>query len=327
MDSGEKQTVSPRSNQILSRRPKSPLFAQMFDECSSRMISVVIPSFNRKDRLLILLEDLMCQEDCEIEVIVVDDCSSDGSAEAVKNAFPHVHLIVNEVNSGCCVTRNRGIRAARGGIIVGLDSDVTIADRQLLAKMAKAFDISAKTTGFAFRVFDSDGVSDDVPRWWHPKPVLEFATKRFETNYFSGTAFAFRRDELVAAGMFPEHIFQYYEEVEVAYRIMDNDGILEYSPELAVIHHPGARGGWSNHRFFHSPRSQVLLAYGCYPFARGVFFIVTRLGRSFLKALAAFRVIVFAKGVSAGFSEALSGRVTRKPLKPLTWRRISELYR
>lgn len=291
------------------------------------MISVVIPSFNRKDRLLILLEDLYSQEDSEIEVIVVDDGSSDGSPEAVRKAFPQVQLIVNDVNSGCCVTRNRGIRVARGEIVVGLDSDVTLADRQLMAKVAAAFELSPKTTGFSFRVFDSDGVSEDTPRWWHPKPIQGFASKRFETDYFSGTAFAFRREPLISAGMFPEHIFQYYEEVEVAYRIMDDGGILEYSPDLAVIHHPGARGGWSNHRFFHSPRSQVLLAYGCYPLARGAFFIVTRLGRSFLKALAAFRVTVYVKGIAAGVSEASSGRVIRKPLKASTWRRISELRR
>jgi len=290
------------------------------------MISVVIPSFNRKDRLLVLLEDLFSQEGCEIEVIVVDDGSSDGSAEAVRNAFPRVNLMVNPANSGCCVTRNRGIRAARGEIIVGLDSDVTLADRSLMAKVADAFQVSPQTTGFAFRVFDSDGVSEDAPRWWHPKPLREWATKRFETNYFSGTAFAFRREELITAGMFPEHIFQYYEEVEVAYRIMDDGGILEYAPELAVIHHPGARGGWSDHRFFHSPRSQVLLAYGCYPLARGAFFIVTRLGRSFIKALAARKVVVFTKGVAAGFSEAFSGRVNRKPLKAGTLSRISKLW-
>ena len=143
------------------------------------MISVVIPSFNRKDCLLKLLEDLYSQENAEFEVIVVDDGSKDGSPDAVRQHFPQVNLIVNEVNSGCCITRNRGIRASRGQIIVGLDSDVTLADRQLLAKVAREFDLLPKTTGFAFRVFDSDGINEDTPRWWHPKPIAEFATKRF----------------------------------------------------------------------------------------------------------------------------------------------------
>ena len=174
-------------------------------------------------------------------------------------------------------------------------------------------------------MLDSDGVSEDIPRWWHPKPILEAAAQRFETDYFSGTAFAFRREELVRAGMFPEHIFQYYEEVEVAYRIMDGGGIVEYSPDLAVVHHPGARGGWSDHRFFHSPRSQVLLAYSCYPSGRGAFFLVTRLGRSFLKALRAGKVGVYLKGIAAGFADISKSGMVRKPLKPETWRRISKL--
>ncbi len=290
------------------------------------MISVVIPSFNRKDCLLRLLKDVLSQENAEVEVIVVDDGSTDGSVDAVAAGFPQVQLIVNEVNSGCCITRNRGIRAARGQIIVGLDSDVTLPDRRLMAKVAQAFELSPKTTGFAFRVLDSDGCAEDTPRWWHPKPIQDFATKRFETNYFSGTAFAFRSDQLISAGMFPEHIFQYHEEVEVAYRIMDDGGIVEYFPDLIVTHHPGARGkGWSDHRVFHSPSSQVLLAYSCYPAAMGMFFVVTRLGRSFLKALAARRVGVFTRGVVAGISKVRSGRVNRKPLQSSTWRRISSL--
>jgi len=287
------------------------------------MISVVIPSFNRRDCLLELLEDVYSQENSEFEVIVVDDGSADGSPEAVRAKFPQVNLMVNETNSGCCVTRNRGIHAACGQIVIGLDSDVTLADRQLFAKVTRAFDESPKTTGFAFRVFDSDGSTDDTPRWWHFAPVKEFATKRFETDYFSGTAFAFRREQLIAAGSFPEHIFQYYEEVEVAYRMMDDGGIVEYLPDLAVTHHPGSRGGWSDHRFFHSPRSQVLLAVGCYPPVRGLAYLSTRLGRSFFRALAARRVGVYAKGIMSGVSEVLNGNVIRKPLKPSTWRRIS----
>lgn len=289
------------------------------------MISVVVPSFNRRECLLRLLEDIHSQENSELEVIVVDDCSTDGSPEAVRAAYPQVRLIVNEVNSGCSVTRNRGIRAACGRIVIGLDSDVTLPDRLLFEKVVHAFERSPETTGFAFRVFASDGIEDDVPRWWHAASVEEFASRRFETDYFSGTAFAFRRDELITAGSFPEHIFQYYEEVEVAYRIIDHGGIVEYHPDLTVSHHPGARGGWSDHRFFHSPRSQVLLAVACYPLGKGLVFLSTRLGWSFFKALAALRVGAYVRGVLSGISKALSGSVSRKPLKASTWRRISAI--
>jgi glycosyltransferase involved in cell wall biosynthesis len=168
------------------------------------MLSIVIPSYNRRDCILNLLRDVYAQADVEFEVIVVDDCSPDDSAAAIRREFPQATLLVNETNGGPCVTRNRGILAAKGEIIVGLDSDVTVPDRQLFAKVAKAFAITPEATGFAFRLFAPDGVTDDPPRWWHPLPIGTARDREFETDYFSGTAYAFRREAVIAAGLFPE---------------------------------------------------------------------------------------------------------------------------
>jgi glycosyltransferase involved in cell wall biosynthesis len=85
------------------------------------MISVVIPSYNRRDGMLALLADLHRQEGVEFEVIVVDDCSPDDSVEAIRSAFPTVRLAKNETNLGPSVTRNRGI----------LTSDCQIHDSSL----------------------------------------------------------------------------------------------------------------------------------------------------------------------------------------------------
>lgn len=289
------------------------------------IISVVIPSYNRRDCLLRLMEDVQLQQGVEFEVIVVDDCSSDGSVEAVTTTYPEVKMIVNNANSGCSITRNRGIRAARGGIIIGLDSDVSLPDRDLFMKVCDTFDHSPGICGLAFRIYDAESSKDDYPRWWHAAPVDGFADKHFKTDYFSGTAFAFRRDSLAAAGFFPEHIFQYYEEVELAYRIMDNDGVIEYSPRLTIMHHPGARNGWSEHRYYHNPRSQILMAYSCYPAGKAAVFLLTRLGRSFLKALAARKVGVYTAGIASGIAGIVSKKLTRKPLKEKTWRRIKAI--
>ena len=289
------------------------------------MISVVIPSYNRRDFLLRLIKDLHLQQGSEYEVIVVDDYSSDGSVEAIRAAYPQVKLIVNNENSGCSITRNRGIRAAQGQIIVGLDSDVTLPDRDLLMKISQTFDNSPGTNCLAFRILEADGRTDDIPRWWHPAPIATYSDKPFETDYFSGTAFAFRKDSLIAAGLFPEHLFQYYEEVELSYRIIENSGIIKYCPHLAVLHHPGVRNGWSEHRFYHNPRSQILLASSCYPLLKAVAFLLTRLGRSMLRAVTQHRMKAYTSGISAGFLMIAKGKVTRKPLKATTWQRIKTI--
>lgn len=127
-------------------------------------VSVVIPSYNRKENVLTLLADLDFQQGVSFEVIVVDDASLDGSPDAIAEAFPHVMLLRNETNGGPCVARNRGIRAARGEIIVGFDSDVTIPDTTLLRRIYETLVQLPEVTALALRILASDGRTDDGPR-------------------------------------------------------------------------------------------------------------------------------------------------------------------
>ena len=71
------------------------------------MISIVIPSYNRKECTLRLLESIFLQDE-EFEVIVVDDKSTDDTNECIRLKYPEVILIENDVNSGPAVSRNKG---------------------------------------------------------------------------------------------------------------------------------------------------------------------------------------------------------------------------
>ena len=290
------------------------------------MISIVIPTFNRRDCLAKLLDDLLLQEDVEREIIVVDDNSRDGTDGMMRERYPQVIYLRNEVNRGPTISRNRAIRQASGEIILGLDSDVTLPDRQLLARTEKLFAELPRMTALAPRVLEPDGLTDDAPRWWHPLPIQPYASRRFETDYFSGTAWAFRREELVRIGSFSESIFQYYEEVELAYRFIDAGGVILHEPQLAVLHHPGTRAtGWSDHRMFHHPRSLVLFALGSFPVLRGTFFLIPRLGNAFLKAVLTRRLFTFFRAMGSA-AEAVPAQLReRKPLQRATWRRIAAL--
>ena len=233
------------------------------------MISVVIPSYNRCDTILKLLADVSAQQDVEFEVIVVDDCSPDDSVAQIREKFPLVRLFENEKNGGPCVTRNRAVREANGDLIVGLDSDVGFPDPHMLAKVQSAFDADPEATGFAFRIFTSDGATDDTPRWWHPLSIAENKERAFETDYFSGTAYAFRREEMLAAGGYPEVLYMHYEEVVLAYRIMDQGGKIVYNPELSAVHHADPTPRRSRIKTFFKPRNQVLLSNALLPVLEG----------------------------------------------------------
>lgn len=249
------------------------------------MISVVIPSYNRRDGMLALLADVFRQEDADFEVIVVDDRSPDDSAEAIRREFPQVRLLVNETNGGPAVTRNRGIREARGEFIVGFDSDVTVPDRRLLAKAAARFREFPDAHGLAMRIFKPDGVSEDVGRWWHPLPVATHADRGFFTSYFSGTAYAFRREAVLAAGLYPELLYMHYEEVQLAWRILDQGGRILYTPDLAVVHHANPVSRRSEIEVFYKPRNQILLAAACLPVPDALFYAIPRTAFQGVKAL------------------------------------------
>ncbi len=289
------------------------------------MISVVIPSYNRKDCILKLLEDVYAQDGAEFEVIVVDDTSPDDTVAAIRREFPQVTLLVNETNGGPCVTRNRGVLAAKGEIIVGFDSDVSIDDRRLLAKVRDAFLKSPEVTGFAFRLLMSDGVTDDKPRWWHPVAFESGRNRPFETDYFSGTGYAFRRGEMIAAGLYPEILYMHYEEVELAHRIIDGGGTIHYRPDFSVLHHANEVSRRSEIQVFYKPRNQILLAVSCLPFGKAIGYAVPRIFYQFAKAVKGGHLGDFRRAMKDALKKSRELFPVRKPLKLHTLKKIERL--
>lgn len=290
------------------------------------MISVVIPLYNRKECILRLIKDILEQKNAnKFEIIIVDDCSPDDSVETIRKEFPEVKLLVNERNGGPCVSRNRGINAASGEIIVGFDSDVSLADPYLLSKIKKSFDELPKLSGFAFRIYESDGKTDDAPRWWHPISIEVGKACEFETDYFSGTAYAFRKETIVKAGLFPEILYMDYEEVELAWRILDNGGTIHYQPNLSVVHHANSVSRRSEIKVFYKPRNQLLITIRCFTFWNGLFYIVPRLGRRFVLSIFGGYNRRWWQAIKSAIKLAKECQNNVTPLKKSTFKRISSL--
>ncbi len=105
-------------------------------------VSVVIPNFNAGRYIAATLRSVYAQQGVELEVIVVDDGSSDGSAEQVERDFPQVRLI-RQANAGVAVARNRGIDEARHEWIAFVDAD----DLWLPGKLQAQFERLAASPG------------------------------------------------------------------------------------------------------------------------------------------------------------------------------------
>jgi len=120
------------------------------------MISVVIPAFNRADSLTRCVESVIHQRFDGLELIVVDDGSTDGSAELLrrlKEQYPEMTLITNPGNCGVNFARNRGIEKASGEFILFLDSDDELAAGSLI-KIAGTIDSNPGYKHYLFWVSD-----------------------------------------------------------------------------------------------------------------------------------------------------------------------------
>jgi glycosyltransferase involved in cell wall biosynthesis len=98
-------------------------------------VSVVIPVYNRRDFIRPAIESVLAETELELELIVIDDGSSDGSSEAAEAiGDDRLRLLRQNPNQGQSAARNRGIEAARGEVIGFLDSDDLATPGRFLAQ-------------------------------------------------------------------------------------------------------------------------------------------------------------------------------------------------
>jgi len=127
--------------------------------------SVVIPMFNRAAKIGRALQSCLRQENQDFEIVVVDDGSSDGSVEAVKEyGDPRIRLFLHDRNQGVCPARNTGVAQARGEWVLFLDSDDEFLPGALAAIEKHVRRAPAYLNRFAFRYeLDTGGFSPSPP--------------------------------------------------------------------------------------------------------------------------------------------------------------------
>lgn len=88
------------------------------------LVSVIIPTYNREQFIIEALQSVLNQSYERLEVIIVDDGSTDKTVEIIKKmSDPRIKILVNEKNEGACFSRNRGVIEAKGNYIAFQDSD------------------------------------------------------------------------------------------------------------------------------------------------------------------------------------------------------------
>lgn len=127
------------------------------------LVSIIVPVYNVERYLDECLDSIRNQTYERLEIIVVEDCSTDGSKTKLEPhlADPRVRLIQHERNSGLSAARNTGIEVANGEYVLFVDSDDAIAPTLVEACLANALEAGADVVVFDFVAFrDGDAVPD-----------------------------------------------------------------------------------------------------------------------------------------------------------------------
>jgi GT2 family glycosyltransferase len=305
---------------------------------------VVVVNWNRKALLEACLSSLRRQAGVPFEVIVVDNGSSDGSAEMAERDFG-CRVIRNSANRGFCAANNQGIRAARGDYIALLNNDAE-AEPGWLEALWRACQ-SANDVGMAASkvlVWEDPRIIDKAGHLMFPDgqnrgrgsgalDAGQFDLQE-EVLWPDGCAALYRKEMLDQIGGFDEDFFAYGDDAELGLRARIAGWRCVYTPAGVVRHHRGATlGRDSIRRLELIERNRLLLALKLFPasllWLNPLYFTV-RLAAGLMAAHRGAGDTVHFPGLAGKWAMAralLRGDLEALRLAPRIWRKRAEIRR
>jgi GT2 family glycosyltransferase len=228
---------------------------------TSPTVSIVVVSYEARDRLLACLAAVASRVTLPHELIVVDNASRDGSADAVRARFPAATLIANADNVGFSRANNQGLRIARAEYVLVLNGDAEVGAGAVEA-MAAILDARADVGIVGPRTRYPDGriqvssgpMLGPVSEWrqrrlvrgvkrGEPRALARAkaqAAVEHEPAWVSGSCLLARRRAVEAVGLFDEAFFLYEEDVDLCVRVRRAGWRILFTPRAEVVHHLGA---------------------------------------------------------------------------------------
>ena len=246
---------------------------------NSKLVSIIIPTFNRETEVLECIKALLSINYKKFEIIVVDNASRDNTITKIKKIYPSVKIIGLEQNYGASIARNEGIKCADGELLCFVDSD-NIVDRDFLIELVNLA-VSDPKIGFVGpkMYFFSE------PRIiWYAGAEINLLTSR--TQYFGineidigqyneikevghiPNVWLVKRSVIDKIGLIDASYIMHYEESDWAMRANNAGYKIMYCPNAVVYHNipfskdkKSLRGliGFDNeYRIFYAARNRVM---------------------------------------------------------------------
>lgn len=234
-------------------------------------LTVIILNFNTQELLYQCLTSVMQKWRYQVDVLVVDNASDDGSIAMVKKSFPKVNLLENKTNLGFTGGNNRGIKISKSRYYLLLNSDTIVLD-QALDNLIDFMDRSNFAIGsckilnknktcqpnvgdlpfFLPLFFWLSGLDDILRKFNIGTPSFHKQRENFyqgekEVGWVSGAAMIIKDEVIKKIGFLDEKIFMYGEDVEYCLRASRNCFKVGWTDQGEIIHLGG--GSVSNPSF------------------------------------------------------------------------------
>lgn len=239
-------------------------------------LAIIIVSWNTAALLAQCLRSIDAQlPNSDWQVVVVDNASSDGSPDIVRQEFPNVTVLVNSENVGYARANNQGIAVTNSEFVLLLNSD-TIADRNALNILIEQLRHQPEIGAISPLLLTPAGGAQSFAFGHDPTPWILLnrgfrklftnfqadwrPTTAITTDWVSGACMMLRRSALRIAGNLDEHIFMYFEDNDLCLRLRKAGYSVVYCP-YAHITHIGGQSAKKNPKSLKAYRDSLRYFY------------------------------------------------------------------
>ena len=277
--------------------------------------TVLISTKNRKDELATAIASALTQT-VSVEVLVIDDGSTDGTAEMVRERFPAVRLVRHDQSAGYIVRRNQGTELAAAPVVVSIDDDAAFPSPHTVEQTLAEFDhprIGAVAIPFV-DVKHGPGVRQQAP-----------AAESLVTASYIGTAHAVRRDLFTRLGGYRTVLFHQGEEGDFCVRQMAAGFVVRLGNADPIHHFESPKRDFSRWDVY-GRRNDVLFGWHNAPATALPMHLAGTVVNGLWHGVRVRRPVNMVRGLIRGFA-ALAGPAWRgrRPVSPVVYRLFREL--
>lgn len=285
--------------------------------------SIAILNYQRRDVLRRALESARLQRGI-LEIIAVDNASTDGSVDMVRDEFPDVRIVRLPQNIGAAA-RNAGVAAAKGEIVFTLDNDVLFTTPDDVSRGLAVFERHPNAAIVNFMIVGPDGTLSRRD-WCHPRDPDVWAETEFETCYVLEGASACRREAFLAVGGYWPRFFIGHEGWDFALRLLDAGHPLVYTPAVRVAHLVEASVRPSSRIYYTFVRNAIWVALRNHRAGPAIASIAQDIALMGFCAVRAGHIRAYVRGLADAVRGAPDAVRTRRPLSREAYHRLRAIH-